>query len=80
MGEKPPPKRPQKNGVGTKQDMGDKEHQEKRLTDEAMVDIACDEIVTDTTAVALRGEAPYPDTVTKLPYAGSQAVLRIQHI
>ena len=58
--------------------MGDKEHQEKKLTDEAMMNITCDGTATDTTAVALRGEAPYPDTVMELPYAGLRAMLRIK--
>ena len=42
------------------------------------MNIACDEIATDTKAVALSGEAPYPYTVMELPYAGSQAMLRIK--
>ena len=53
--------------------MGDKENQEKKLADEVMMNIACDEIMTDTTAAALMGEAPYPDTVMELLYAGSRA-------
>ena len=46
--------------------------------DEAMMNITCNEIATDTTAAALGGEAPYPDTVMELPYAGSRAMLRIK--
>ena len=48
--------------------------------DEAMMNIACDDIATETTAVALRGEEPYSDKVMELPYEGSRAMLRIKQI
>ena len=78
IGEKRQPKRPQKNGLKAKQDLWDKEGHEEKLMDEAMMNITCNEIATDTTAAALGGEAPYPDTVMELPYAGSRAMLRIK--
>ena len=46
--------------------------------DEVMMNIIYNEIVTDSTVVALRGEEPYPGTVMELPYAGSRAMLCIE--
>ena len=61
------------------QDPRDKEStREKKLTDEAMMNIVCNDIATDTTAVALRGEEPYPGSVMDLPYAGLRAMLCIK--
>ena len=70
IGEKRQLKRPRKDGLGTKQDTRYKESaRQKKLTDEVMMNIACDDIATETTAAALRGEEPYSDTVMELPYA-----------
>ena len=49
----------------------------KAMADEAMMNIICDDIATETTAAALRGEAPPPEPVMELPYVGSRAMLRI---
>ena len=79
IGEKRQPKRPWKDVLGTNQDPRDKTSaREKKLTDEAIMNIACDNITTETTAAALRGEEPYSDTVMELPYVGSWAMLRIK--
>ena len=42
------------------------------------MNIICDDIVTNTTAVPLGGEASLPEPVMELLYAGSQAMLRIE--
>ena len=79
IGKKRHPKRPRKDGLGTKQDPRDKEStQEKKLTDEAMMSIACDDIAMDTIVAALRGEEPYPGMVMELPYAVGRAMLHIE--
>ena len=49
----------------------------KGVTDEAMMNTICDDIATNTTAAALRGDALPPEPVMELPYAGSRAMLRI---
>ena len=65
--------------MGTRQDPQEESKvREKKLMDEAMMNIACDDIATETTAVALRGEEPYSDKIMELPYEGSRAMLRIK--
>ena len=79
IGGKRQPKLPRKEGLGTQQDPQDKTSaQEKKLTDEAMMNIACDNIARETTAAALRGEELYSDTVMELPYVGLRAMLCIK--
>ena len=45
-----------------------------------MMNIVCDDIAINTTAMALRGEDPPPGPVMELPYAGSRAMLWIKQI
>ena len=79
IGEKRQPRQPWQQGLGTKQDPQDKEStREKKLTDEAMMNIVCDGIATDTTAATLREEVTYTGTVMELPYAGLRAMLHIK--
>ena len=79
IGGKRQPKPPQKEELGTQQDPRDKIiAREKKVTDKAMINIACDDIATETTAVALRGEEPYSDSVMEFPYEGSRAMLHIK--
>ena len=79
IGGKRQPKLPRKEGHGTQQDARDKMSvREKKLVNEAMMNIACDDIAMETTVAALRGEEPYSDTVMELPYVGSRAILHIK--
>ena len=55
----------------------DTPHKGKGMTDEAMMNIICDDIATNTTAAALRGDSPPPQPVMELPYTGSRAMLRL---
>ena len=50
----------------------------KGMMDEAMMNIICDDIATNTTATALKGEASSPGQIMKLPYTGSRAMLSIK--
>jgi len=49
------------------------------LSDEAKMNIACDELAGEATAWAIEhpGELPPPDELMQMPYEGSKAVLRI---
>ena len=48
------------------------------MTDEAMMNIGCDNIGTNTTVTALRGEDSPSEPIIELPYAGSRAMLQIK--
>ena len=50
----------------------------KKLVDEAMINIVCDNIATNTTSTALRQEDLPSGPIMKLRYAGSWAILRIK--
>ena len=65
-------KRPQKAKQKKTPDPGEEERtRSKRLTDEAMMNIVCGDIATNTTATAPRGEALPPGPIMELPYMGS---------
>ena len=65
--------------MGTGQDLGGKTSAcEKKLTNEAMMNITCDDIVMETKVTVLRGEKPYSIMIMELPYAGYRAMLHIK--
>ena len=79
LGEKKSLKRSQKVKQKKMPDPGEEGIiRQMKLTDEAMMNIICDDIVTNTIATALRGEDPPPGPIMELPYAGSQAMLWIK--
>ena len=52
---------------------------EKKLSNEALMNVACDELAGEVTNIALNNahQLPAADELLRLPYAGSKAVLRI---
>ena len=81
LGEARPPKRYQKIKHEPKLDSGDEERtRKKKLMDEVMMNIVCDDIAMHTIAMVLRGEEPPPGPVMELPYMGSRAMLWIKQI
>ena len=50
--------------------------EKKRMTDEAMMNMVCDDLAGGTTKAALKGGGPRGHRLLDLPYVGSKAMLK----